>query len=125
MSQFKEPLLYADLTFYPMTEKQIENVLNKEVLAIYDNYYEFTPDELENLYKEHHNAFKERYSLLLLVLRKEPNTDEYRWYEKLEDPTEDIGTKLKSVVYYAFKPQLKLQNGSVSDIQINRNNYEN
>lgn len=120
MSQFifKEPLLYADLTFYPMTKNQIENVLNKEVIAIYDNYYEFTPEELENSHKEHPNAPKERYSLQFLVLRKEPNKEEYRRYAEFEDPTEDIGTKLKSVIYYAFKPQLRLQNGSIAEIQI-------
>lgn len=116
---FNKPLLYADLTFYPMTEKQIENVLNKEIIAIVDNHYEYTPEELKNLYKQN-DASKERYSIHRLVLRKEPNTDEYRWYEEWEDPTEDIGTKLKSVVYYAFKPQLKLQNGSVADIQITK-----
>lgn len=118
MSRFKE-LLYADLTFYPMTENQIENVLNKEIIAIVDNNYEYTPEELKHFYKKHPNEFKESYSLQFLVLRKEPDKEEeYRWYAEFEDPTEDIGTKLKSVVYYAFKPQLRLQNGSVAEIQI-------
>ena len=120
MSQFvfKEPLLYADLTFYPMTEKQIENVLDKEVIAITDNYYEYTTEELDNFYKEYPSAPSQRYTLELLILRKEKDREEYRWYLDGEEVDEDEGSAFKYVTYFSFKPQLMLQNGNKASIQL-------
>ena len=50
------------------------------------------------------------------VLKKVDN--EYRWYEDWEDVKEDIGTEFNAIKYFAFKPMLYSQNGSLSDIQV-------
>ncbi len=120
MSQFafNEPLLYADLTFYPMTEKQIKDVLNKEIIAIVDNYYEYTPEELGNFYKEYPNAPSQRYTMELFILRKEKDREEYKWYLYGEEVDEDEGSDFKYVTYFSFRPKLRLQNGNKANIQI-------
>lgn len=43
----------------------------------------------------------------MMILRKEPGTEEYRWYLESEDPKEDIGTPFNEVDYVAEIPDLK------------------
>ena len=110
--------LNAQLTFFPMTEKQIENVLDKEVIVIYDSFWNCSEDDINCL-----EVFPEfpdclRYQLKLRVLRKEKYTEEYRWHHPREDVTENVGTEFEAVKYFAFKPKLFLQNGSLADIQV-------
>lgn len=108
------PLLNASLLFIPLSKNQIPNILNKEVIAIYDDFWNTSKENIDKILKENPNH--KRYEFKMWVLKKVNN--EYRWYEDLEDVTEDIGTKFEAVKYFAFKPKLFSQNGSLAGIQV-------
>ena len=108
------PLLNASLIFIPLSKNQIPNILNKEVIAIYDDFWNTSKENIDKILKE--NPSYKRYEFKMWVLKKVDN--EYRWYEDWEDVTEDIGTEFNAIKYFAFKPMLYSQNGSLSDIQV-------
>lgn len=108
------PLLNASLVFIPLSKNQIPNILNKEVIAIYDDFWNTPKENIDKILKE--NPSHKRYEFKMWVLKKVDN--EYRWYEDCEDVKEDIGTEFSAIKYFAFKPMLYSQNGSLANIQV-------
>ena len=108
------PLLNASLVFIPLSKNQIPNILNKEVIAIYDDFWNTSKENIDKILKENPNH--KRYEYKMWVLKKVD--DEYRWYEDWEDVKEDIGTEFNAIKYFAFKPTLYSQNGSLANIQV-------
>ena len=108
------PLLNASLVFIPLSKNQIPNILNKEVIAIYDDFWNTSKENIDKILKENPNH--KRYEFKMWVLKKVDN--EYRWYEDWEDVTENIGTNFEAVKYFAFKPMIYSQNGSLANIQV-------
>lgn len=101
----KNPILTATLTFIPMDKYQIQNVLNKPVLVLFDAYYDIRGKKSTP-----------KYTLETMWLRKVG--DEYRWYEDSCGDSDSWG--FGAVSYFAFAPKrLYYQNGNTcKDMEI-------
>jgi hypothetical protein len=94
----KNPILTATLTFIPMDKYQIQNVLDKPVLVLFDACYDIRGSKRCS-----------KYTIETMWLRKVG--DEYRWYEDSCSDSDSWG--FGAVSYFAFAPKrLYYQNGN-------------